>query len=116
VVFSPDGTRILTGSDDSTAKLWDAETGQEIRTFRVHNDWVNSVAFSPDGRLVLTGMSWENETVKLWDAETGQEIHTFLGHTDWVTSVAFSPDGKWILTGSGDGTARIWQLLQPVPP
>ena len=53
VAFSPDGKRVLTGSDDSTAKLWDAETGQEIRTFRGHTGWLSSVAFSPDGKRVL---------------------------------------------------------------
>jgi WD40 repeat protein len=85
---------------------WDAETGQEIRTFRGHTGQVRSVAFSPDGTRVLTGSS--DETAKLWDAETGQEIRTFLGHTGWVVSVAFSPDGKRVLTGSWDGTAKLW--------
>jgi WD40 repeat protein len=90
--------RVLTGSYDSTAKLWDAETGQEIRTFGGHTGHVRSVAFSPDGARVLTGS--DDGTAKLWDAETGQEIHTFGGHTDRVRSVAFSPDGTRVLTGS----------------
>jgi WD40 repeat protein len=119
VAFSPDGKRVLTGAglhgrpgsdsdEDNTAKLWDAETGQELRTFRGHTSNVYSVAFSPDGTLVLTGS--EDSTAKLWDAETGQEIRTFRGHTRGVSSVAFSPDGTRVLTGSEDRTARIWQL------
>jgi len=116
VAFSPDGKRVLMGSDDGIARLWDAETGQEIRTFLGHRSYVLSVAFSPDGTRVLTWSSLEDNTAKLWDVETGQEIRTFLGHTSSVTSVAFSPDGTQVLTGSGDGTARIWELVQPEPP
>jgi WD40 repeat protein len=82
--------------------------GQEIRTLLGHTGPVACVAFSPDGKRILTG-SWD-DTAKLWDAETGQEIRTFSGHTDWVTSVAFSPDGKQVLTGSYDRTAKLWDV------
>ena len=64
-----------------------------------------SVAFSPDGKRVLTGSI--DKTARVWDAETGQEKAVLMGHTP-VTSVAFSPDGKRILTGSDDKTARVW--------
>jgi WD40 repeat protein len=107
VAFSPDGTRVLTGSEDGTAKLWDVETGQEISTFRGHMSIVTSVAFSPDGTLVLTGSG--DRTAKLCDAETGQEIRTFLGHWSGVSSVAFSPDGTRVLTGGYDSTAKLWE-------
>jgi len=79
VAFSPDGTRVLTGSDDQTAKLWDARTGICIRTFTGHTDYVLSVGYSPDGTRVLTG-SWD-KTAKLWDAATGSCIRTFTGHS-----------------------------------
>ncbi|HOE12603.1 MAG TPA: hypothetical protein PLQ35_17085, partial [bacterium] len=65
VAFSPDGTKVLTGSDDYTAKLWDAGTGAVIRTFSGHTDYVNSVAFSPDGTKVLTGI--DDGTARIWD-------------------------------------------------
>jgi len=105
-VFSPDGTNVLTGSWDTTAKLWDTVAGTKIRTFSGHTAQVTSVAFSPSGTRVLTG-SYDN-TAKLWEANNGLEIRTFSGQTGGITSVAFSPDSAWVLTGSVDTTARLW--------
>jgi WD40 repeat protein len=65
VAFSPDGARVLTGSLDNTARLWDAETGQELRAFEGHEERVKAVAFSPDGARVLTGSA--DKTARLWD-------------------------------------------------
>jgi len=104
--FSPDGTRVLTGSDDHTARLWDAATGKTLATLAGHTSHVSAVAFSPDGTRVLTG-SWD-KTARLWDAATGKAVATLVGHTDYVTVVAFSPHSTRVLTGSGDNTARLW--------
>lgn len=105
VAISPDGKYILTTSDDQTARLWDASTGQEVRRFE-HPDKVKSGLFSPDGSYVLTGGS--DSLAHLWETETGREILQLTGHEKKVNSVAFSPDGKTILTGSNDQTARLW--------
>ncbi|HUU97622.1 MAG TPA: dockerin type I domain-containing protein [Phycisphaerae bacterium] len=106
VAYSPDGAKVLTGSGDKTARLWNAATGAHIRTFSGHTQYVWSVAFSPDGTNVLTGSY--DKTARLWDAATGAHIRTFAGHAGGVWSVAFSPDGTKVLTGSYDNTARLW--------
>ena len=72
VAFSKDGTKILSGSDDNTAKLWDALSGEVLMTFSGHADWVKSVAFSPDENTVLTGS--DDGTARLWDIHTGEEL------------------------------------------
>ena len=64
---------------DKKIKLWSVETGQEIKTLVGHSDDVNSVAFSPDGKTVVSGS--EDNNIKLWSVETGQEMKTLVGHT-----------------------------------
>ena len=104
VAFSPDGSKVLTGSLDGTVRIWDASSGQEAHK-QAHDVMVRAVAFSPDGSKVLTG--YYDGTVRIWDASSGQEYHK-LAHDGMVRAVAFSPDGSKALTGSDDGTARIW--------
>ncbi len=79
-----------------------------VGTFDGHTDPVYTVAWSPDGKTLITG-GFDN-TVRLWDAATRKEIKKFEGHSNLVLSVAASPDGKRILSGSLDKTAKVWQV------
>ena len=108
VVITPDGKRAVSGSVDSTLRLWDLETGQSLHTFKGHTMLVTAVTITPDGRRAISG-SLDN-TLRLWDLESGQCLHTFNGHTDGVTVVAITPDGKRALSGSSDSTLRLWDL------
>ena len=69
VAFSPDGTRIVTGSDDRTAKLWDARTGTSLLELNGHTGMLWGVSFSPDGTRIVTGSS--DRTARVWDARSG---------------------------------------------
>jgi len=106
VNFSPDGKKIVSASVDRTIKLWNAETGEEIKTLKGHKNLILSVNFSPDGKKIVSGSA--DRTIKLWNAETGEGLKTLTGHTDWVNSVTFSPDGKTIVSASSDKTIKLW--------
>ena len=115
VAYSPDGTRIATGSGDlpgrkCSARVFDAATGTEISRLD-HDSPVSAVAFSPDGTRVATGSA--DRSARVFDAATGTEISR-LDHDSRVNAVAFSPDGTRVATGSsGDdlgrgGSARVF--------
>ena len=97
----------MTGSSDTTARLWNTATGELAGWFEGHKESVLAVAFSPDGKHVLTGD--EDKNAWLWDTHSTKKVRAFEGHTKAVRAVTFSPDGTKVLTGSEDGTARLWE-------
>jgi WD40 repeat protein len=102
--FSPDGERVVTASDDHTARVWDATAGSELFRLR-HDGEVYHAAFSPDGGRIVT--SSQDKTARLWDSRTGALLYS-LPHTDTVWRSCFSPDGQRLATACQDGTAQIW--------
>ncbi|MBO0764063.1 MAG: WD40 repeat domain-containing protein, partial [Hyphomicrobiaceae bacterium] len=116
VALSPDGSRALSGSKDKTVRLWEVATGRLIRTVYAHLDSsseVSSVAFSPDGKHLLSSSRGEG-TAKLWDADTGRLVRMFRHPTKSafnsnVSAAVFSPDGTRVATGGvGDHMVSLW--------
>jgi dipeptidyl aminopeptidase/acylaminoacyl peptidase len=106
--FSPDGQRVVTASDDETARLWDAATGQSIGKLMRHEDRVSSAQFSPDGQRVVTA-SWD-KTARLWDALTVKQLGESMKHGGAVNSAQFSPDNQRVVTACSDAKARVWDI------
>jgi WD40 repeat protein len=97
---------VASGSQDNTIKFWDVASGSELRTLSGHTNWIPSVAFSPDGKVLASGSF--DRTIKFWDAASGSELRTLSGQTNSVPSVAFSPDGKVLASDSWGIT--LWDV------
>jgi len=109
LAVNSDGSQIASaGVADAAIKIWDAETGAKIAVIRGLYQRVESLAFSPDGKLVACGD--RANLVKIWDVESGREVLTLRGHEGGVSALAFSPDGRSIMSGSYDGTIKLWDL------
>ena len=118
LAWSPDGSSLIAGLKDATARVWDAKTGRQVLSLdpRVSSGMVGdapvpevwSVAISNDGSHMATASS--DRTVRLWDAATGQLLRTLSGHTDRVVRAAFNADGTRLASASLDRTARIWDV------
>jgi WD40 repeat protein/serine/threonine protein kinase len=133
VVFSPDGKRLASAGGpsggpggkiyDSELKVWDAQTGQELWVLKGGAGSVASVAFSPDGKRLASGITIWDDTKKAWvtmgvkvcNAQSGEELFSYKGHAGDVISVAFSPDGKRVASASGGrrsegkpGEVKVW--------
>ncbi len=114
--YSPDGTKIVTASDDHTARVWDAQTGKQLTPPLQHGESVLTANFSPDGKRVVTGSA--DETARIWDVATGQPVGAPMQATGSVLAAKFSPDGKIIATGTDNGRARTWDSStgKPISP
>jgi WD40 repeat protein/DNA-binding SARP family transcriptional activator len=105
VAFSPDGKRVLSASEDGTARIWNASTGKLERTLRGHAEAVNSAAYSMDGGRVVTAGA--DGTVRVWNLRAKGAV-VMRGHEGPVMSAAFNPAGDRVVSAGQDGTVRVW--------
>jgi WD40 repeat protein len=114
VNLSQDGKRIVTSSEDGTARIWDIGSGVELVRIAGHSNAVASAVFNREGTLLLTSSA--DGTARIWDVASGRQLAIFEGHEDDVTCAAFIPGDNHIVTASEDATARIWRVDQNEPP
>src|SRR5262249_34552256 len=112
LAYSPDGKKLASGSQDGTVKVWDVETGRELRCYTAHGDSVRAVAFTSDGKMIASAGG--DKEIRLWDPNTPKDIRTLAGHTEYITSLAFSPDDKQLVSGGADRKVRIHDVNGPV--
>jgi WD40 repeat protein len=105
IAFSPDGTRVVTSSQDKTARIWDSNTANTVAILSGHTDDVMNAAFSPDGTRVVT--TSRDKTARIWDSNTGSTVAILSGHDDELITAAFSPDGRRVVTATAN-TTRVW--------
>ena len=127
VAWSPDGTKIASGAGysgggtvagDTQIKIWDANTGKTLLTYSGHTQYINAIAWSPDGKTIASTDG--GDVVQVWDTTTGKQLFTHNGHTDQVGFVSWSPDGTKLASASQDGTDQVWtsdvgKLLDDTP-
>lgn len=119
LIFTPDGNRLISISEDKTIRIWNVQTGEQVKKFESqigdgYEGMLYASALSPDGKFLAVGgyqVSTEKENyVIIIDIEKGEQVATAIGHTDVINSLSFSGSGQFLASGSADGTVRIWKM------
>ena len=110
LAFSPDGTHIACGSEDSTIKLWNAHTGELIATFTGHHGFVNTLAFSPDGNTLAGGGT--DGTIQFWDIKNRKPMQNQIAGHLWMRTASMSNDGSKLVSVSDNGIISVWNLKE----
>jgi len=98
VSWSPDGSQIASGSDDSTVRIWDVASGKKVNSLWGEDEGrVESVSWSPDGSQVAFGL---DGAVRIWDVASGERVNSLWGHTSGVNSVSWSPGGSQVASAT----------------
>lgn len=104
--WSPDSKSLASGGSDSTIRIWDCKSGQQIRSMSGHRDDVYGLSWSKDGNTLASASA--DKTIRLWNVASGKVLHVLEGHMDTVTRVCWSPDGQTLASIGYDRTVRLW--------
>jgi WD40 repeat protein/serine/threonine protein kinase len=114
VDFSPDGKMLAIGDSSGTLKLWETDTGQEIRELGGHLSLISGLSFSPNGRFLASSSFDEHVKVKIWDVASGSQLGALREPDTESNDVAFSPDGGHLATVDQGGSVRIWDVTSVI--
>lgn len=122
LAFTPDGTKLLTGSDEGWLRMWDLTQGKEVHRFESDGVGIDSVVMTSNGRYVIAGII--DHTIRAWDIETGDQVMLLRADLPVTHRLAISPDNRYVLTGGGDWNwspagdydLRLWELPSPPAP
>jgi WD40 repeat protein/serine/threonine protein kinase len=116
VAFHPDGRTFATGGWNKVVRFWETASGKPVGIPLPHPQHLRALAYTPDGRHLLTGTDDKDRKAYLWDLATGKVVQTFAGHTRKVNGVAVHPNGRLVATAGWDKKALLWDVAtgQPV--
>ncbi|MFM6270768.1 MAG: WD40 repeat domain-containing protein, partial [Dolichospermum sp.] len=109
LVITPDDSKFISGSSDSTIKIWDLATGKELQTLTGHSRKVNTLAITPDGSKLVSGS--DDSTIKIWDLEKNKLSSHSTAHNSDVSALLITPNGSKLVSGSSDSTIKIWDFF-----
>lgn len=109
IAVSSDGERLAVGIiQDGTVRIVEAKTGELLQTFEGHTDWVQAVAFSPNGNFLVSGA--DDGQLLLWNVQSGDLIRSIFECEGWIWSVTYSPDGRYLIAACDQEIKyRIWE-------
>lgn len=109
-IFNKAGSIVYSGGHDNLLKSWDVNTGQLIRSYAAHDDWIYDLCLSPDEKMIYT--AGFDKVIKCWDLNSGKVLYTLKGHTEGIVCVAISPNGRYLASGGTDNQIIIWDLAE----
>ncbi|GMH58853.1 hypothetical protein TL16_g02702 [Triparma laevis f. inornata] len=108
VAFQPNENSYFVGGENNLIKQYIMETGKEVKVFKGHTHWVNSIKVSSNGSRLVSAS--EDTSVIVWDIESGDKIRSLEGHSNAANTVDISPNNKMIVSGSDDNTTKLWSM------
>ena len=106
LVYTPDGTRLISAGADQVIRIWDLANGRLARSLEGHSAPVHALAIDPHGRLLASAGA--EGMIRIWDLGEGTLLRSLTGHANWVMSLAFHPDGTRLASAGADRTVRLW--------